>query len=102
MAGPYWAYTLHEPIGVVGQIIPWNFPLLMLAWKVAPALAAGNTVVLKVAEQTPLTALKLVSQGPPPPGAQEPGDSRAGQDGRGPGRPASGRMGSLCLWVNQQ
>ena len=47
----------HEPVGVVGQIIPWNFPLLMLAWKVAPALAAGNTVVLKPAEYTPLTAL---------------------------------------------
>ena len=47
----------HGPVGVVGQIIPWNFPLLMLAWKVAPALAAGNTVVLKPAEYTPLTAL---------------------------------------------
>ena len=47
----------YEPVGVVGQIIPWNFPLLMLAWKVAPALAAGNTVVLKPAEYTPLTAL---------------------------------------------
>src|SRR3954468_17470423 len=47
----------HEPCGVVGQIIPWNFPLLMLAWKIAPALAAGNTVVLKPAEFTPLTAL---------------------------------------------
>ena len=47
----------YEPHGVVGQIIPWNFPLLMLAWKIAPALAAGNTVVLKPAEQTPLTAL---------------------------------------------
>ncbi|HFB66680.1 MAG TPA: aldehyde dehydrogenase family protein [Aeromonadales bacterium] len=47
----------HEPLGVVGQIIPWNFPFLMLAWKIAPALAAGNTVVLKPAEQTPLTAL---------------------------------------------
>src|SRR5258708_17222249 len=47
----------YEPCGVVGQIIPWNFPLLMLAWKVAPALAAGNTVVLKPAEFTPLTAL---------------------------------------------
>ena len=45
--GPYFAYTLHEPIGVVGQIIPWNFPLLMAAWKLGPALAAGNTVVLK-------------------------------------------------------
>ena len=47
----------HEPCGVVGQIIPWNFPLLMLAWKIAPALATGNTVVLKPAEYTPLTAL---------------------------------------------
>ncbi|GAB5387866.1 MAG: aldehyde dehydrogenase family protein [Alphaproteobacteria bacterium] len=47
----------HEPLGVVGQVIPWNFPLLMLAWKIAPALAAGNTVVLKPAEYTPLTAL---------------------------------------------
>ena len=47
----------HEPCGVVGQVIPWNFPLLMLAWKIAPALAAGNTVVLKPAEFTPLTAL---------------------------------------------
>lgn len=49
--------TLHEPIGVAGQIIPWNFPLLMFAWKVGPALACGNTIVLKSAEQTPLTAL---------------------------------------------
>ena len=48
-----------EPVGVVGQIIPWNFPLLMAAWKVAPALAAGNTVVLKPAETSPLTALRL-------------------------------------------
>ena len=51
------AYTLREPIGVVGQIIPWNFPLLMAAWKLGPALATGNTVVLKPAEQTPLAAL---------------------------------------------
>ena len=48
---------MREPVGVVGQIIPWNFPLLMLAWKVAPALAMGNTVVLKAAEDTSLTAL---------------------------------------------
>ncbi len=47
------AYHFHEPLGVVGQIIPWNFPLLMAAWKLAPALAAGNCVVLKPAEQTP-------------------------------------------------
>jgi len=48
--------TLHEPIGVAGQIIPWNFPLVMFAWKVGPALACGNTIVLKTAEQTPLSA----------------------------------------------
>ena len=53
----FFAYTRHEPIGVVGQIIPWNFPLLMAAWKLAPALACGCTVVLKPAEQTPLSAL---------------------------------------------
>ncbi len=55
----YHAYTLREPLGVVGQIIPWNFPLLMAAWKIGPALATGNTVVLKPAEQTPLSALYL-------------------------------------------
>jgi len=53
------AYTVREPVGVVGQIIPWNFPLLMAAWKLGPALAAGCTIVLKPAEQTPLTALLL-------------------------------------------
>jgi phenylacetaldehyde dehydrogenase len=53
------AYTRREPVGVVGQIIPWNFPLLMAAWKLGPALATGCTVVLKPAEQTPLSALKL-------------------------------------------
>jgi len=53
------AYTVREPVGVVGQIIPWNFPLLMAAWKLGPALAAGCTTVLKPAEQTPLTALRL-------------------------------------------
>ncbi|MEV0081353.1 aldehyde dehydrogenase family protein [Saccharopolyspora sp. NPDC050642] len=57
--GEFHAYTLREPVGVCGQIIPWNFPLLMASWKLAPALAAGNTVVLKPAEQTPLTALLL-------------------------------------------
>ena len=55
----YFAYTLREPVGVVGQIIPWNFPLVMAAWKLAPALAVGCTCVLKPAEQTPLTALRL-------------------------------------------
>ena len=57
--GDFLCYTRHEPIGVVGQIIPWNFPMLMMAWKLAPALATGNTVVLKPAEQTPLTALRI-------------------------------------------
>jgi phenylacetaldehyde dehydrogenase len=55
----YLAYTIREPIGVVGQIIPWNFPLLMAAWKLGPALACGCTAVLKPAEQTPLSALRL-------------------------------------------
>lgn len=55
----YFTYTLREPIGVVGQIIPWNFPMLMAAWKFGPALACGNTCVLKPAEQTPLSALRL-------------------------------------------
>ncbi|XP_030830092.1 aldehyde dehydrogenase, mitochondrial [Strongylocentrotus purpuratus] len=59
--GNFFAYTRHEPIGVCGQIIPWNFPLLMQAWKLAPALASGCTVVMKVAEQTPLTALYIAS-----------------------------------------
>lgn len=69
--GANFAYTLHEPIGVCGQIIPWNFPLVMFAWKVAPALAAGNTIVLKTAEQTPLSALlaaKLALDAGLPPG----------------------------------
>jgi len=57
--GDYLCYTRHEPIGVVGQIIPWNFPMLMMAWKLAPALATGNTIVLKPAEQTPLSALRI-------------------------------------------
>lgn len=57
--GPYLCYTRHEAVGVVGAIIPWNVPLIMIAWKLAPALAMGCTVVLKPAEQTPLTALKI-------------------------------------------
>ncbi|KAJ3726862.1 aldehyde dehydrogenase [Lentinula raphanica] len=55
------AYTRHEPFGVVGQIIPWNYPLTMVSWKIGPALATGNVVVLKPSEMTPLTALKLAS-----------------------------------------
>ncbi|MEQ9400505.1 MAG: aldehyde dehydrogenase family protein [Longimicrobiales bacterium] len=59
VSGPFLNYTLREPVGVVGIITPWNFPLSLAAWKVAPALATGNAVVLKPAEQTPLTALRL-------------------------------------------
>jgi len=59
LPGKYLSYTLREPIGVVGQIIPWNFPLLMAAWKLAPALACGNSVVLKPSEETPLSALLI-------------------------------------------
>ncbi len=59
--GNYFCYTRHEPVGVVGQIIPWNFPLLMQAWKWGPALATGCTIVLKPAEQTPLTALRVAA-----------------------------------------
>jgi aldehyde dehydrogenase (NAD+) len=57
--GSFLSYTLRQPVGVVGQIIPWNFPMLMLAWKWGPALTCGNTVVMKPAEQTPLTALRV-------------------------------------------
>jgi aldehyde dehydrogenase (NAD+) len=59
--GPYFCYTRHEPVGIVGQIIPWNFPLLMQAWKLGPALASGNVVIMKPAEQTPLTALYVAA-----------------------------------------
>ncbi len=73
----------YEPLGVVGQIIPWNFPLLMLAWKIAPALACGNTVVLKPAEYTPLTALlfaEICREAGLPPGVVNivTGDGRTG------------------------
>ncbi|OJW10928.1 MAG: betaine-aldehyde dehydrogenase [Planctomycetales bacterium 71-10] len=57
--GDYFCYSKREPVGVVGQIIPWNFPMLMVAWKWGPALAAGCTIVMKPAEQTPLTALRM-------------------------------------------
>ncbi|XP_008279046.1 retinal dehydrogenase 1-like isoform X2 [Stegastes partitus] len=59
--GEYFTYTRHEPIGVCGQIIPWNFPVMMFAWKIAPALCCGNTVVIKPAEQTPLSALHMAA-----------------------------------------
>src|SRR5436305_1344606 len=80
-----WAFPNRKPspLGVAGQVIPWNFPLLMLAWKIAPALAAGNTVVLKPAETTPLTALlfcDVVRQAELPPGVVNivTGDGRTG------------------------
>jgi aldehyde dehydrogenase (NAD+) len=57
--GNFLSYTLRQPVGVVGQIIPWNFPLLMLAWKWGPALACGNAIVMKTAEQTPLSAMRV-------------------------------------------
>jgi aldehyde dehydrogenase (NAD+) len=77
-------FPQHRPVGVVGQIVPWNFPLLMLAWKIAPALAAGNTVVFKPAEFTPLTALlfgELCQQAGVPPGVVNivTGDGRVGE-----------------------
>ncbi len=59
--GPHFTYTRKEPVGVCGQIIPWNYPLVMVAWKWGPALAAGCTIVMKPAEQTPLTALYVCS-----------------------------------------
>ena len=77
------AFSVAEPVGVCGQIIPWNYPLLMASWKLGPALAAGNTVVLKPAEQTPLSALRLaellVEAGVPPGVVQVvPGDGATG------------------------
>eukprot|EP01013_Petalomonas_cantuscygni_P030774 TRINITY_DN56822_c0_g1_i1.p1 TRINITY_DN56822_c0_g1~~TRINITY_DN56822_c0_g1_i1.p1 ORF type:complete len:492 (-),score=143.88 TRINITY_DN56822_c0_g1_i1:271-1746(-) len=69
--GQFLVYTKHEPVGVVGQIIPWNFPLLMMAWKLGPALCTGNCIVMKTSEKTPLSALaicKLVQEAGFPPG----------------------------------
>lgn len=59
--GPYLSFTKPQPVGVVGQIIPWNYPIMMIAWKWGPALATGCTIVLKPAEQTPLTALLVAA-----------------------------------------
>ena len=86
-----------RPLGVVGQVIPWNFPLLMLAWKIAPALAAGNTVVLKPAETTPLTALlfaEICQQADLPPGVVNI-VTGAGDTGQRAGRPSGRRQGRL-------
>ncbi|KAG8595767.1 hypothetical protein GDO81_001620 [Engystomops pustulosus] len=71
MDGDFFTFTRHEPVGVCGQIIPWNFPLVMFSWKIAPALCCGNTVIVKPAEQTPLTALymgSLIKEAGFPPG----------------------------------
>lgn len=83
MDGDFFVYTRHEPVGVCGQIIPWNFPVLMMAWKLGPALATGNTVILKPAEQTSLTALymaQLIKEAGFPPGVVNvvPGFGQAG------------------------
>src|SRR5262249_18704380 len=70
--GPFFIYTVREPVGVVGAIVPWNFPLNLAGWKFAPALAAGCTVILKPASETPLTALamaELMAEAGFPPGA---------------------------------
>ena len=83
--GNYLAYTLREPVGVVAAIVPWNFPLLLAAWKVAPALACGNTVVLKPASQTPLTARGGTAAG------RAERDHRAGRPGGPRDRKTSGR-----------
>src|SRR5437870_11985875 len=78
-------YTLREPLGVVAQIVPWNFPLMFVAWNIAPALAAGNTVILKPAEYTPLSALeiaRLTKEAGFPPGAVNVVPARARSPGR--------------------
>ena len=89
--GNYLTYTLREPVGVVAAIVPWNFPLLLTAWKVAPALACGNTVIIKPASQTPLTALALaeIARGSRPPARRAQRDHRPGFDGRPDDRRAS-------------
>ena len=89
LPGEYLSYTRREPIGVVGQIIPWNFPLLMAAWKLAPALAAGCTVVLKAAEQTPLTRAA--------PGRTVPGGGLPARRGQHPDRVRRDRRRSAML-----
>src|SRR5918999_114725 len=84
-------FTFREPLGVVGLITPWNFPIAIASWKLGPALAAGNTVVLKPAELTPLTAVELeriaVEAGVPPGGVEGVGGGGRGGGGRGAGEP---------------
>ena len=71
MDGPFFSFTRQEPVGVVGSILPWNFPVMLLAWKLGPAIAMGNTIIVKPAEQTPLTTLyvaQLAKEAGFPPG----------------------------------
>ena len=91
--GDYFCYTRREPVGVVGQIIPWNFPMLMVAWKWGPALAAGCTIVMKPAEQTPLTCLRMarLAQKAGIPGRRDQRRARLRPDRRRGARRASGR-----------
>ena len=90
--------TFHEPLGVVGVIVPWNFPMPIAGWGFAPALAAGNTVVLKPAELTPLTALRLGRAGPARPGCPRacftvlPGQGRGGRASGSSSHPASRKI----------
>ena len=102
-------FTIKEPLGVVAAIVPFNYPLLLLVWKIAPALAAGNTVVIKPSELTPLATLRLVEHGAGAPAARrgQRGDRtgrrsarrsstiRTSRASRSPDRPPSGR-GSPC------
>lgn len=88
-AARFFTYTVREPVGVVAAIIPWNFPLQMASWKLAPALACGNVVLLKPAEQTPLTALRLaeiLEEAGLPPGVLQVIPGFGPTAGRGPGR----------------
>lgn len=84
MDGPFFSFTRQEPVGVVGSILPWNFPIMLLTWKLGPALAMGNTIIVKPAEQTPLTTLhvaQLVKEAGFPPGVVNivPGYGEAGK-----------------------
>ncbi len=94
MAG-YTSILRREPLGVVASIAPWNYPLMMAIWKIGPALAAGNTVVLKPSELTPLTALRLAELAADllPPGVLNVVTGQGEKRRRGAGRPPGGRHG---------
>ena len=83
----------RDPVGVVGSIAPWNYPLMMAAWKIAPALAAGNTVVIKPSEQTPLTTLLLAQAG-----GRDLSEGRAQRDLRPRRRRSASRWWSTRRW----